>query len=107
MLFVTAANGVDRRNEHILNGAKLDISIEYCKSKDVKKTIKVTGLAAKTTKDSIINYFENERRSGGGEVESVDFQIDRGMAFVTFSDANGRCFKVLLRSNCRIPFICG
>ncbi|XP_078371828.1 protein mono-ADP-ribosyltransferase PARP14-like isoform X2 [Oculina patagonica] len=50
------------------------------------KSIQVTGLTANTTKDSIWNYFENERRSGGGEVETVDLRSDTGEAFVTFKD---------------------
>ena len=94
----TVANSVVQREKHTLNGATLDVSLEVCEgqSKVAGKTIKVTGLAAKTTKDSIINYFENKRRSGGGAVESVEFQSDAGVALVTFEDANGKCFEVVI-----------
>ena len=87
---VIVANRVVQRDKHTLNGATLDVSIEVpdtCKKDG--KTVMVTGLATKTTEDSILNYFENKRRSGGGEVENVDFQHDKGVAFVTFEDANG------------------
>ena len=92
------ANSVVQHEKHTLNGATLDVSLEICEghSKVGGKTIKVTGLAAKTTKDSIINYFENKRRSGGGAVESVQFRGDTGVAFVTFEDANGKCFEELI-----------
>ena len=90
------ANRVLQRGNHTLDGATLDVSLEVSdKSGDVEKTIKITGLAAKTTKDSLLNYFENKRRSGGGEVESVDFRSDTGVAFVTFVDVNGKYFEIV------------
>ena len=57
----------------------------------------VTCLAAKTTEDSLWNYFENERRSGGGAVESVNIQHETGTAFVTFEDADGKSLCTLLQ----------
>ena len=57
----------------------------------------VTCLAAKTTEDSLWNYFENERRSGGGAVESVTIQRETGTAFVTFKDADGKSLCTLLQ----------
>ena len=92
------ANRVVQREKHTLNGATLDVSLENPdRNKDVEKTIKITGLAPKTTKDSIWNYFENKRRSGGGEVESLDFQSDTGVAFVTFVNVDGKYFKIILK----------
>ena len=94
------ANRVVQREKHTLNGATLDVSLEVSdEDKDVEKTIKITGLAAKTTKDSILNYFENKRRSEGGEVENVDFRSDTGVAFVTFVDVNGKWFE-LVETSC-------
>ena len=87
------ANRVVARDKHTLNGATLDVSLEICDSssdEENRKTIKVADLAGNTTEDSILNYFENERRSGGGEVETVELQSDTGVAFVTFKDANGK-----------------
>ena len=84
---IIVANRVIQREKHVLNGATLDVSIEMS---DNCKTIMVTGLSSITTKDSLWNYFENTRRSGGGYVESVEIQRDNGLAFVTFEDASGK-----------------
>ncbi|KAL9972369.1 hypothetical protein ACROYT_G018654 [Oculina patagonica] len=83
------ANRVVAQDKHTLNGATLEVSLEICESNEQKgKTIEVAGLAANITEDSICNYFENKRRSGGGEVETVDFRSVTGVAFVTFKDVN-------------------
>ena len=87
------ANRVVGRDKHSLNGATLDVSFEMRESDAEKgKTIQVAGLAPSTTEDSIVNYFENKRRSGGGEVERVDLRGGTGLAYVTFKDANGKWF---------------
>ena len=87
---------VVEKDKHILNGATVEVTTEMSeKHKEAAKTIMVTFLAAKTTEDSLWNYFENERRSGGGAVESVNIQRDTGTAFVTFEDANGKSFCCL------------
>lgn len=44
----------------------------------------MTGLASVATKDAVTNFFENTRRSGGGETEAVEFYPDKGYALVTF-----------------------
>ena len=63
---------VAEKDKHTLNGDNLEVTKEMAeKHKEAAKTIMVTCLAAKTTEDSLWNYFENERRSGGGAVESV------------------------------------
>ena len=48
------------------------------------RAIEVTGLASTTTKDAIINFFENTRRSGGGEISDVEIVTEKGCAVVTF-----------------------
>ena len=79
------------REKHTLNDATLDVSFEMCDRRDENtKTIEVTGFPGSTTKDSILNYFENKRRSGGGEVETVDLRLEAGVAFVTFKDIGGK-----------------
>ena len=54
------------------------------------RTIEVTGLAPTTTEDAIVNFFENKKRTGGGDVESVDYNPDRGTAVVTFTTADSK-----------------
>ena len=58
----------------------LVLSFKGCK-------IKVGGLSPKTTKDAVENYFENSRRSGGGDVQEV--VISGTTAYVTFADSEG------------------
>lgn len=41
------------------------------------------------TEDALQDYFENERRSGGGEVLSVNYNDD-GEAIVTFAKVKGK-----------------
>ncbi len=90
-MFSLVAKGVIAHGNHCLNGATLDVSFKTRRSDNARsKSIQVTGLTANTTKDSIWNYFENERRSGGGEVETVDLRSDTGVAFVTFKDVYGK-----------------
>ncbi|KAL5022025.1 hypothetical protein ScPMuIL_001180 [Solemya velum] len=48
--------------------------------------IKVTKLPDGVTNDLLLYYFENERRHGGGEVESVDLDMRTRTAYITFSD---------------------
>ena len=53
-----------------------------------KLTIIVSGLRSTTTKDTVFDYFENSRRSGGGEVLNVDFN-EQADAVVTFQEVKG------------------
>lgn len=52
---------------------------------DEFRTIQVTGLSGTTSKDAIVNFFENKKRSGGGEVESISHTPDQGVAVITFT----------------------
>ena len=95
------AQSVVKHGQHILNGATLHVSLELLDNAENKsKTIQITGLTAQSTEDSIRNYFENERRSGGGEVEAVTFRPEENMALVTFKDVEGEFFTVSLQNRC-------
>ncbi|KAJ8317273.1 hypothetical protein KUTeg_005177 [Tegillarca granosa] len=48
--------------------------------------IKVSKLPKGTTKDSLTYFFENRKRSGGGETEDVDFEESDMTAIITFED---------------------
>ena len=90
-LFFEVAQSVVKHDQHILNGATLHVSLELLNNaENTSKTIQITGLTAQSTEDSIRNYFENERRSGGGEVEAVTFRPEDSMALVTFKDIGGK-----------------
>ena len=49
--------------------------------------ILVTGFPDDTTKTQLFIYFQSERDSGGGDVESIE--IDRGRAVIRFEDVKG------------------
>ena len=95
------AQSVVKHDQHILNGATPHASFELLdNAENTSKTIQITGLTAQSTEDSIRNYFENERRSGGGEVEAVTFRPEENMALVTFKDVEGEFFTVSLQNRC-------
>lgn len=91
VLILPVVNTVLQRDKHVLDGAILNVtaSKNTCDLPDKEeaqesRVIEVNGLAATTTKDSISMFFENTRRSGGGDVEHVDFTPELGIAVVTF-----------------------
>lgn len=91
VLILPVVNTVLQRDKHVLDGAILNVtaSKNTCGLPDKEeaqesRVIEVNGLAATTTKDSISMFFENTRRSGGGDVEHVDFTPELGIAVVTF-----------------------
>ena len=95
-----------KHDQHILNGATLHVSLELLdNAENTSKTIQITGLTAQSTEDSIRNYFENERRSGGGEVEAVTFRPEENMALVTFKDVEGEFFTVSLQNRCYFFYV--
>ena len=82
------------REKHILEGAILFVKPSntagdsfYTLGIHESRTIEVTGLAAKTTKDAILKFFEDQRRSGGEEIEDVVHTPARGIAVITFKSA--------------------
>ena len=48
----------------------------------------VSGILPSTSKDAVVNYFENSRRSGGGETSNIDY-TDNGEAIITFVEVKG------------------
>uniref|UniRef100_A0A8B8E892 Poly [ADP-ribose] polymerase n=1 Tax=Crassostrea virginica TaxID=6565 RepID=A0A8B8E892_CRAVI len=60
-------------------------------------TIEVRGMKDTTSKDSVEFYFEN-KRSGGGDVEEVKGEVEDGVLLVTFVDEK-TVEKVLQRSH--------
>ena len=98
-MFSVVAQSVVKHDQHILNGATLHVSLEFLdNAENTCKTIQITGLTTQSTEDSIRNYFENERRSGGGEVEVVIFRPEENVAFVIFKDVEGKLFIVSLQN---------
>ncbi len=42
------------------------------------------------TREYLMMFFQNEKRSGGGEVDKVYIDHDKGRAIVTFKEAEGK-----------------
>jgi len=53
----------------------------------------IRGFSQNTTKDDLQNYFENTRRSGGGDVEEVNIKGD--WARIKFESAEGTVYVVI------------
>ena len=80
--------------QHCLDGASLVVKVsvlaaEQTEQQDMEesRTIELIGLAPTTTEDSIRNFFENTRRSGGGDIDSLEFSPEEGFAVITFKSA--------------------
>ncbi|KAL8618042.1 hypothetical protein ACOMHN_021762 [Nucella lapillus] len=61
-------------------------SAESAESQELT-VVSVHGLSMSTSTDNILNYFENKRRSGGGEVTEIRRDAKKGMFYVTFQNA--------------------
>ena len=97
VLILAVVNTVLQKDKHVLDGATLKVtaSNNTCGPPDKQeaeesRVIEVHGLAATSTKDSIWMFFENTRRTGGGEVEHVDYTPEKGTAVVTFVKAESK-----------------
>lgn len=51
--------------------------------------LRVTKLPPTTTQDSLRFFFENTRKSGGGDVEDVEYDKDTASAIITFEEDEG------------------
>ena len=87
--------------EHILDNKELEVSQQPSLEDrpDPPTTVSVRDFHIPTTsRDGLKNYFETPR-SGGGEVTEVTIHTQKGrdhVAYVTFSDAQGTVFMLVL-----------
>lgn len=56
---------------------------------DVTCCIKVSSLPPKSNKEIITDFFENSKRTGGGDVEIVSYNKRTNTAIITFEDPAG------------------
>ena len=52
--------------------------------------VKVTGLPHACDEDLLVMFFENKKRSGGGEVKELEMMHSLEEALITFVDSQGR-----------------
>ena len=98
MLFcITVVKGVLERHETSpLTMNKVEIRIEEFHPQSDESdgeievsTILVTNLPPNVTDQQIELFFENSKKSGGGEVQRVEYEKKARSAMVTFKDARG------------------
>ena len=107
--FLDAA-GVVESKSHVLDNHQIDVSRleEECpsstededkfgnkeksgKGPDPEINIKcvVSGFSSCTTEDTVRYYFQNARRSGGGDILEMHFYPEQSAAEITFKDPKG------------------
>ena len=52
------------------------------------RAIRVQGICKDTSEELLQLFFENRRKSGGGDLENVDYHNEEGIAVITFKDAD-------------------
>src|SRR6218665_112844 len=62
---------------------------------DVPNTIEVSGIPETTSEEFLKMYFENKKRSGGGDIKTMTYDKLEGVATITFSDPSGNSPKPL------------
>lgn len=60
------------------------------------RTIEVTGFEARITSQLLTLFFKNKKKSGGGPIEDIQVDQQRGSARITFSSPKGLHFKSIL-----------
>ena len=76
-----------------LHGAQLTVTAlnDVCAGLDREscrpKAVKVSGIDSRTSKDFLSLFFENRHRSGGGEIDDLEYDQEEGWAIITFTDA--------------------
>ena len=48
----------------------------------------VRGLSKETTESELVIYFQSKKKSGGGDIETIDLESDR--AVITFGEEGGK-----------------
>lgn len=67
---------------------------------DSENILEVRGVSSKTSEDTVMMYFENTRRSGGGEIKSMKSEDD-GVFYIIFEDDQGNCTFLKCLYACR------
>ena len=88
-----------RHSPHKLSGACLlfeeleeenpDIFDENAGEFEEGITIVIKDILPSTTEDAMCNYFENARRSGGGDVHKIEYNRNKGEAVIMFLEVKG------------------
>ncbi|KAL3863575.1 hypothetical protein ACJMK2_005326 [Sinanodonta woodiana] len=72
------------------------------KHPETPRMIRVCGIAKSISKDALEMFFENTRKSGGGDIENLEWERKKGEAFITFKDPS--VVQRVLEKQRREPF---
>ena len=78
---------------HSISGSALSIRVLESLTEDLRDqecAVRVSGLEASLSRDFVECYFENERRSGGGEIEDKFYMPSTGVVVITFKSPQGK-----------------
>jgi hypothetical protein len=104
------AQRVAEKGRHVIKNEKLNVKVHIPSKKSKKpddmeeekqeeeeteppNTIKVKGYNKSASRDTVECYFENSRKSGGGEIETIKSDDeDEDVLYITFKSTEGNIF---------------
>jgi hypothetical protein len=107
------AQRVAEKGKHVIRKEKLNVKVHIPSKKSKKpddkdkeieeeekteppNTIKVKGINKSASRDTVEFYFENSRRSGGGEIETIKSDDeDEEVFYITFKSTEGNTFLII------------
>jgi len=63
----------------------------------ISNCVMISDIGSRTGTDTLEFYFENKKRSDGGEIEKIEHKQDEGICFIYFKDHKGAihfCLKI-------------
>ena len=81
----SAVENVLKRGPLSLVGSKLTIA-PYAE----EPMVKISGVSQNISEEMLELYFENTRKTGGGEIKSIDMLPSMQAAIITFADTAGK-----------------
>ena len=88
LLLLVDANRVVKREKLAFQGCDLTVT-----SFIQKPMVKITGVTKKIPNEALEMFFENPRKSGGGDIEKLDVILSKQMAIITYEDQKGNILK--------------
>jgi len=76
------------RQQHKLSEVTLDVTMLESQPVVDVCAIQVTGILTSHSRDYISLYFENNKRSGGGPIDELVVDHDKGTAVITFTSSD-------------------
>ena len=56
-----------------------------------KATVKISGISSQLSEELLRIFYENPKKSGGGDIADVQMCLNQGCAYVTFVNPEGWC----------------